>query len=65
MSSNIYQDFINFFWIYNCLSFLLFLINLNQNTTLHTFIMSFIPLRIDSNTPVYAMRDTDTRSHIY
>ena len=43
-----------------------FFINLNQNTTLHTFNICSIHLRIDNNAPMYALGDTAwTRGRIF
>ena len=56
MRSNIYWVFI-FLWILKSLSFLQFFIDLNENTTLHTFSTCFILLRIDNNTPMYTFGD--------
>ena len=41
-------------------------INLIQNTTLHTFSMCFICIRMDNNTPMYTLGDiTWTRGRIF
>ena len=58
--------FYHILWIYKSLSFWQFSINSNQNTTLHTFNICFIHLRIDNNAPMYALGDTAwTRDRIF
>ena len=62
----IFTEFSYFLWILKSLSFLQFFIDLNENTTLHTFNTCFILLRIDNTTPMYTFGDIAwTRGRIF
>ena len=60
-----FKDFINFMSLRMAVIFAI-CINSNQNTTLHTFNICSIYLRIDNNAPMCALGDTAwTRGRIF